>query len=230
MGSSLARAVYQECACPLAPPSITIVRMAAKGQRMHRWRRCGIVVGIVVGASAPAAGVSAQTPREAALAAFAHLHRVATHPRCTNCHSTSDRPLNGDRTTGSRPHDMNIARGIQTLGTPCATCHQEHNLPGRHMPPGAPHWTMPDADKAITRATSPRELCATWKDAGKNRFEGGDRKGQPRTDPDLLVHVATDPLVRWAWTPGDGRERAPGTHAQFVQRFGVWIKGGAPCP
>jgi len=198
---------------------------------MHRLRRYGIVVGIVVGASAPAAGVSAQTPRDEALAAFSSLHRVATHPRCTNCHSTSDRPLNGDRTRGSRPHDMNVSRGIQALGMPCATCHQEHNLPGRNMPPGAPHWTMPeDADKAITRSTSPRELCATWKDARKNRFESGDRKGQPRTDPDLLVHVTTDPLVRWAWAPGDGRERAPGTHARFVQRFAVWIKGGAPCP
>lgn len=198
---------------------------------MDRLRRPAIVLGIVVGVSASAAGIVTPTPREEALAAFAHLHRVATHPRCANCHSGSDQPRNGERTTGTRPHAMNVTRGIQGLGMPCTTCHQMQNLPGRRMPPGAPHWTMPeDGDKAITGSTSPRELCAMWTDARRNRFESGDRRGQARTPADLLVHVTTDPLVRWAWEPGDGREPAHGTHAQFVQQFAVWVKGDAPCP
>lgn len=198
---------------------------------MDRWGWLAIVLGVVVGVCAPAAGLFAQTPREEALAAFKHLHRVATHPRCANCHAVSDQPLHGDRASGPRPHAMNISRRIQALGMPCTTCHQTHNLPGRHMPPGAPHWTMPeDGDKAITRSTSPRALCATWTDTRRNRVESGDQRGHARTLPDLLVHVTTDPLVRWAWEPGEGRDRAPGTHAQFVQRFSVWVKGGAPCP
>jgi len=126
---------------------------------------------------------------------------------------------------------MNISRAIQGLGMPCSACHPERNLPGKRMPPGAPHWTMPEsADKAITPRTSPRDLCATWTDPRKNRVESGDRKGQPRTASDLLVHVTTDPLVRWAWEPGEDRDRPPGTHAEFVRRFAVWVKGGAPCP
>ena len=198
---------------------------------MDRLRWTAIVLGIVMGVSASATAGVAQTSREEALAAFASLHRVATHPRCANCHSGSDQPSNGERTTGPRPHAMNVTRRVQGLGMPCTTCHPAQNLPGKHMPPGAPHWTMPeDADKAITGSTSPRELCAMWTDARRNRFESGDRRGQARTPADLLVHVTRDPLVRWAWEPGDGRDPAPGTHAQFVRRFAVWVQGGAPCP
>jgi len=46
---------------------------------------------------------------------------------------------------------------------------------------------------------------------------------------DELKHVGTDPLVVWAWTPGAGRESAPGTHARFHALIKAWVEAGAAC-
>jgi hypothetical protein len=84
-------------------------------------------------------------PRDdaAAAAAFESIVPVLHHPRCMNCHSRGDFPRQGD--DGHR-HTMNVRRGPDGDGiaaVKCSTCHQDHNLEGRHMPPGAPDWHLP---------------------------------------------------------------------------------------
>ena len=69
-------------------------------------------------------------------------------------------------------------------------------------------------------------LCATFKDKAKN----GNR--------DLAAlehHVATDPFVLWAWSPGsrpngNGRLTPPITHEELVQMMKEWEADGASCP
>jgi hypothetical protein len=51
----------------------------------------------------------------------------------------------------------------------------------------------------------------------------------------LEQHLQTEPLVQWAWAPGDtveGTPRAlpPLTHEQFLEAFQSWKAAGAPCP
>ena len=78
--------------------------------------------------------------------AFLTVSQVLMHPRCVNCHPKGDRPLQGD---DSHPHIMHVVRGPEGLGKNglwCSTCHQEKNLPGAHMPPGAPGWQLPPND------------------------------------------------------------------------------------
>lgn len=85
---------------------------------------------------------------EPALAAFATVQKVFQSPRCQNCHIPGDAPLQFDAGT---PHAMAVVRGLDgkgAAGLPCSTCHGESNPPasyGPHMPPGAPHWSLPPA-------------------------------------------------------------------------------------
>src|SRR5215472_19241611 len=74
---------------------------------------------------------------------FGALVPVLRHPRCLNCHSSGDFPRQGD---DGHAHAMNVRRGANGLGVTaekCSTCHQDHNLAGPHMPPGAPGWRLP---------------------------------------------------------------------------------------
>lgn len=71
-----------------------------------------------------------------AAAAFEAIVPVLRHPRCMNCHSTGDFPRQGD---DNHRHTMQVRRGLVGDGVnavKCSTCHQDHNLPGLHMPPG----------------------------------------------------------------------------------------------
>lgn len=157
-----------------------------------------------------------------ALEAFSKIHQTFTHRRCTNCHSTSSQPLMGEK---GRKHAMYIHSNAM-----CTTCHQLINSPQKYGPPGAPHWSMPSSAKAFSSKTSPRSLCEQIKDPAKNFFESGQQIKQPRNLDDLIVHLQTDPLVKWSWDPGQERRPAPGTHQQFISLVKTWVKGGAPCP
>jgi hypothetical protein len=46
----------------------------------------------------------------------------------------------------------------------------------------------------------------------------------------LIEHSAHDSLVGWGWAPGQGREPAPGTQAQFGALMAAWADTGAVCP
>jgi len=72
-----------------------------------------------------------------------------------------------------------------------------------------------------TQGKSLGEICLQWKDVARN-----GRRNLAK----LREHVATDPLVGWAWHPGEGRSPAPGTQAQFGAIVQAWISTGAYCP
>lgn len=155
-------------------------------------------------------------------AAFVEVYRVLTSPRCQNCHPAGDAPLQGD---DSHVHLQNVKRGRDGLGVygmRCDTCHQAKNLPGEHMPPGNPKWSLPLLQqKMVFVGRSPAELCRQLQDPKQN---GG------RTLAALLDHVTNDDLVGWAWNPGDGRTLPPLSRVETAAYMKVWVEGGAACP
>jgi hypothetical protein len=167
--------------------------------------------------------VYATAPRDdaAAAAAFAALIPVLRHPRCMNCHSRGDFPRQGD--DGHR-HTMNVRRGPEGNGVAavkCSSCHQEHNLEGFHMPPGAPGWHLPPPQTPmIWEGLTDRQLC----DLFKNPRENGNRS------VDAIVEHMTTPLVLWGWNPGEGRTPVPLSQAEFLERVKEWAAKGAACP
>jgi hypothetical protein len=46
----------------------------------------------------------------------------------------------------------------------------------------------------------------------------------------LVHHLAEDSLVGWAWSPGAGRDPAPGSQPQFGELMKAWEAAGADCP
>ena len=185
----------------------------------------------VVGAAAVAGFASgarvaaARTPRpdaDASRAAFLQVYKVFTSPRCQNCHPAGDAPLQGD---DSHVHMQNVKRGKDghgVYGMRCDTCHQSANLPGAHMPPGNPRWSLPPAEhKMVFVGRTPAELCRQLKDPQQT---GGRSLAQ------LLEHVSTDALVGWAWNPGMGRALPPLSRAETTSQMKAWIDGGAACP
>jgi hypothetical protein len=154
--------------------------------------------------------------------AFLEAYMVFMHPRCMNCHPAGDVPLQGD---DSRAHDQNVKRGRDGSGRyalKCVNCHQQTNLKGENMPPGAPTWLLPPPDMPMVfQGKTPGELCRLQKDPLRN---GG------KTLEELIKHISEDKLVLWGWDPGDGRTRPPLSHAQFAQKMREWVTKGAACP
>jgi hypothetical protein len=156
-----------------------------------------------------------------AAAAFEAIVPVLRNPRCMNCHSVGDFPLQGD--DGHR-HTMQIHRGPDGQGAnavKCSTCHQDHNLMGLHMPPGAPDWHLPSpAMPMIWEGLTDHQLCELLKDPKQNGH---------RTAEQIVEHMRT-PLVLWAWAPGEGRSPVPMPQHEFLARVKEWAAKGAACP
>lgn len=154
--------------------------------------------------------------------AFLKASKVFLNPRCVNCHPSGDRPLQGD---DSHPHEMDVVRGPEGIGKDgllCSTCHQDRNLPGAHMPPGAPGWQAPPKDMPMVfQGLTPHEICEHLKDPAQNGLRSPD---------EVLEHVEDSPIVLWAWHPGKGRTPVPMPHKQFVKYMKEWIDNGAACP
>ncbi len=155
--------------------------------------------------------------------AFNDAVRVFFSARCANCHPGGDAPTQGDSMT---PHSMEVKRGPDGRGVgelSCSTCHQDINLDGDNMPPGAPDWHMPGAaQKMPFQGISAGQLCRNLKDPLQN----GGRK----TAKDAVQHITTDPKVLWAWEPGNGRTTPPLSHAEFLKKMNDWVDNGAACP
>ena len=64
-------------------------------------------------------------------------------------------------------------------------------------------------------------ICAQVKDPAPN---GGHALAE------IVEHMAQDSLVGWAWSPGVGREPAPGTQEAFGALIKAWADAGAVCP
>jgi mono/diheme cytochrome c family protein len=176
------------------------------------------------------------SPRDA----FAYIYKVATHPRCVNCHGTGEgaasRPLVGD---AMEPHPMNVTishNPPQSLGIECGTCHGDRNLPERGTPPGASNtrmslaWQMPRDDamrvwpiltaRALSEGQKQAALCRTW-----NRFL------TTRGQAEFRHHIADDPLIEWALTPSPARAAAgePRRLGEAVDTWIRWLGGGGSC-
>jgi hypothetical protein len=157
----------------------------------------------------------------AAASAFKSLVPVLRHPRCMNCHSAGGFPRQGD--DGHR-HTMNVRRGLQgqgVIGLKCSTCHQDHNLIGEHMPPGAPDWHLPSPEiPLIWEGLSDRQLCELFKNPAQNGH---------RTVNEIVQHM-NSPLVLWGWHPGEGRTPIPMPESEFLTKVKEWASHGAACP
>jgi hypothetical protein len=152
-------------------------------------------------------------------ALFLEASRVMLHPRCSNCHPDSDTPNQGNE---ARVHDPPAARGPEDRGVvsmECTSCHQDRNLELARVP-GAPNWHLAPRSMAWVGRT-PRALCEQLKDPARN---GG------RTLAKIVDHSAHDELVAWGWSPGAGREPAPGSQERFGQIVAAWVDTGAECP
>ncbi|MEP9375366.1 Isoquinoline 1-oxidoreductase subunit [Aquabacter sp. CN5-332] len=158
-------------------------------------------------------------PQARSVALFGEIGKVLEHPRCMNCHPASDRPR---QTDARRPHQPLVVRGPDGHGAPglqCATCHGAQNYDPARVP-GNPHWALAPASMAW-EGKSLGQICAQLKDPARN----GNRDLAA-----LVKHVTTDSLVLWGWDPGEGREPAPGTNAQFGALVQAWVDTGAACP
>jgi len=147
---------------------------------------------------------------------------VLRHPRCMNCHSRGDFPRQGD---DGHPHAMNVRRGPEGHGITaekCSTCHQDHNLVGAHLPPGAPNWALPPpATPMIWQGLTDAQICRSIKDPKQNKNRNLDQ---------LVEHLTEDKLVMWGWNPGEGRTPIPMPHEEFAAKVKQWQAAGATCP
>jgi hypothetical protein len=167
--------------------------------------------------------------------AFMRAYPVFMHPRCQNCHPAGDTPLQGD---DSHVHDLlRLRRGADGNGVfamRCTNCHQAANAPGPHTPPGAPQpageeglpaaprWHLPPPETPMVfQGRTAGQLCRQLKDPKQN---GG------LTPERFVHHVATDPLVLWAWSPGEGRTTPPLSHEEFAAAVKGWLDAGGACP
>jgi hypothetical protein len=117
---------------------------------------------------------------------------------------------------------MNIRRGPNgegIAGVKCSACHQDHNLSGLHVPPGAPNWHLPSPDMPmIWEGLSDRQLCELFKDSKQN---GG------RTVDQIPVESTDHILVLWGGNPGEGRDPVPMSQDFLTRKR---ITKGVACP
>ncbi|MFZ6653816.1 hypothetical protein [Undibacterium sp. TJN19] len=163
------------------------------------------------------------------LNAWAQVEKVLLHPRCLNCHSAGDRPRQAD---DRHVHQFRVLNGHQGTGKPgtlCIGCHQASNQHTSGVP-GALNWQH--APTSMTWESSPgtalqgKQLCRVLRDPKKN---GG------RDLPALIEHLRTEPLVLWAWAPGnnakdEARTTPPISHEDLISHASLWADKGAKCP
>ena len=157
------------------------------------------------------------------------IYSVLTHPTCLNCHTSTDYPR---QTVDRRRHLFEVVRGADDRGAQilrCSSCHGSDNDAVSGIP-GAPDWHIAPPSMSWEQApgvamTGP-DLCARLKD--KSRNGNRDLAG-------LVEHVDKDPIVNWAWNPGnrpndEARPTPPVSHDEFVKAFKEWADAGAACP
>jgi hypothetical protein len=156
---------------------------------------------------------------ERSVALFTEAAMVLVHPRCINCHPAGDNPLQGEDGHLHEPPVRRGKGGMGVAGMRCNTCHQRENFDPGGVP-GAALWVLAPR-KMGWEGLSLGEICEQIKDPERN---GG------RTLEEIVEHVSEDDLVGWGWTPGRGREPAPGTQEAFGELMAAWAEAGAVCP
>jgi hypothetical protein len=172
----------------------------------------------------PSAFSSIADERERSQALFAEAGKVIQSPRCLNCHPVQRRPTQGDDLHAHMPPMYAGARDHGVPGMPCTTCHGKSNMAtlskGVASIPGNARWALAPSSMAW-QGKSLSEICEQIKDRSRN---GGHSLAE------IHEHMATDPLVAWAWNPGERRVPAPGTQKQLGELVEAWISTGAHCP
>jgi mono/diheme cytochrome c family protein len=178
---------------------------------------------------APLVALGEAAPPAAQPGAWDQIYSVLTHPRCINCHTSTDYPRQGD---DRHIHLFGVVRGPDGRGVPgatCAACHQSTNNDASGIP-GAPNWHLaPPGMSWESRPGVPMTkgaLCLMLKDPKRN--------GQ-RDLAALLEHNEHERLVLWAWHPGvhpngEARDPPPISHDDFVKVFQQWVTTDGPCP
>ncbi len=154
---------------------------------------------------------------------FAPIAATIRHPRCMNCHTSTDFPRQNDE---RRRHLLGVVRGTDdhgTAGLPCSSCHGERNNDVGGVP-GAPHWGLAPLSMAWEYMTDV-EICQQLKDRSRN----GDK-----SLAELHRHMTEDPLVLWAWEPGlhpggEPRSLPPYGLEEFHAAMMRWVDAEAPC-
>ncbi|MEP7126309.1 MAG: Isoquinoline 1-oxidoreductase subunit [Byssovorax sp.] len=167
----------------------------------------------------PASFAGMADPAARSQAMFLEASRVMLHPRCVNCHPTDDSPRQRE---AHELHNPPVLRGDDDQGIPglrCTSCHQDTNLELARVP-GAPKWQLAPKSMPWLDQT-PAAICAQVKDPKRN---GGRSLAQ------IVDHSTHDKIVAWGWSPGWGREPAPGSQAQFGALMAAWVENGAACP
>lgn len=162
--------------------------------------------------------------RARSIALFTEAGKVIQSPRCLNCHPATRQPTQGDDLHAHVPF-MTAGPGDRGApGLPCGSCHGGANAttlaPSIATIPGNPRWSLAPASMAW-QGKSLGQICLQLKDVSRN---GG------RTLAAIHEHVTNDPLVGWAWHPGDGRSPAPASQSEFGALIEAWIVTGAVCP
>lgn len=200
-------------------------------------RRLGIVMALMGGALcilAPLGAAGAEhskqagIDRAAGLEAWARIYEVASHPRCSNCHTgKAGIPMwSGPSYGEARPHGMGIKAGESRVGAeylPCSACHIKSTRT-QVLPHAAPRanadWQLAPAGAGWFGRSS-RWICEQMRDPARNG--GMDHK-------QLANHASHDVILQWAWAPGPGREPAPYSIDEHTADILEWGAAGQPCP
>lgn len=178
--------------------------------------------------AAPLGAQEAQPTRETGLAAWARIHEVVSHPRCTNCHvGDSGQPMwNALGHGADKVHGMGILADESRIGAssiPCAACHVTSGLPNEtpHAPAHIDEdWRLPPAELVwLGRDTA--EICTRMRDPDRN--DGHDLDS-------LVDHTLTSAFVAYGFDPGAGRSAPDGSPEDMARDLQAWAAAGFPCP
>jgi hypothetical protein len=165
---------------------------------------------------------------QAGLEAWSRVFQVASHPRCSNCHTgASGVPMWSGPSYGEpKPHGMRIKAGASRIGAEylkCGTCHINSAHP-QIVPHAAPRangdWRLAPAGAGWFGRSS-AWICEQLRDPARN----GGMDYQK-----LANHAGHDVILQWAWSPGPGREPAPYSIAEHTMDIHIWGAAGQPCP
>lgn len=152
---------------------------------------------------------------------FQPILRTIQHPRCLNCHTSTNFPRQND---SRHRHSMNVVREQNEIGMQCSACHGTENNDVGGVP-GAPHWGLAPLSMAWEYMT-PQQICVQLKDPLRNGGKSIDA---------LHSHLIEDALVLWAWNPGRHPDGSSRTHpplelAAWKKAVHEWVSANAPCP
>lgn len=171
--------------------------------------------------------------KEKGLEAWERVYKVASHPRCANCHvGENNVPMwSGPSYGKARPHGMNINAGKSRIGAetlPCMSCHTTSKdiKTGLHMAPRfGIAWQLAPVEFEWFGKSS-KEICDQLKDPARN----GNREGYIEIAEHLQHDAGLNGPVLWGWNPGGDREPAPFTLQDHVNDVLEWGVAGMPCP